>query len=160
MTRLATFAAGIDYGQIAVFDSRLDRPFNDWTDRHVKQGYTWRPGSVSFSPVIHSGLAAVAVNLSNSFRRSKLSKRVIAVPFEITERMPVEIGSVFTASGAHVFDLEPGTYRLYFESGPKGEDDCWVRFTFVPDPDATHEVLLADSRLSPTYPLLTEAVPA
>jgi len=81
------------------------------------------------------------------------------VPFSVTAGMPVEIGSVATPAGAHVIDLPVGDYRLCFETG-SADDDCWVRFTFVPDSRATHEVLLADSHLSPTYPLLTEATPA
>ena len=159
MTQLATFAVGIEYGQLAVFDGRLQAPFNNWSDRHVAQGFAWRPGSVSFMPVIHSGHAKVVAKRAAAFRQSKMSERIIAVPFVVTAGMPVEIGSVFTPAGAHVLDLAPGEYRLCFETGAAG-DGCWVRFTFVPHPGATHEVLLADARLSPTDPLLTEAAPA
>lgn len=159
MTQLASFAVGIEYGQLAAFDGRLEAPFNNWTDRHVAQGFAWRPGSVSFMPLSHSGLATVVVKRATAFRPSKKAARVIAVPFSVTAGMPVEIGSVSTPAGAHVIDLPVGEYRLCFETGSAG-DDCWVRFTFVPGSHAAHEVLLADSRLSPTYPLLTEATPA
>lgn len=116
MTPLASFTVGIEYGQLAVFDGRLHAPFNNWTDRHVAQGFSWRPGSVSFMPVLHSGRATVVVKRATAFRQSKKAERVIAVPFNVTAGMPVEIGSVSTPAGAHVLDLAPGEYRLLFET--------------------------------------------
>ena len=36
----------VSYYHIAIFDTDLG--FNDWRDAHGKQGFSWRPGSVSF----------------------------------------------------------------------------------------------------------------
>jgi hypothetical protein len=57
------FAIEILYRQIAVFRSRLEHPFNDWTPRHVKQGFSWRPGSVSFATLVESGPHSVEVRV-------------------------------------------------------------------------------------------------
>ena len=52
---MATFLVEISHAQLAVFDSTLTAPFNDWTDDHVKQGFAWRPGSVSFMTLDTAG---------------------------------------------------------------------------------------------------------
>jgi Competence protein J (ComJ) len=51
----------ISHSQIAVFDPSLERPFNSWTDAHVAQGFSWRPGSVSFSTLCEWGRYDVEV---------------------------------------------------------------------------------------------------
>ena len=38
----------VSYGQVGVFWAILAKPFNDWSEAHVRQGFAWRPGSVSF----------------------------------------------------------------------------------------------------------------
>jgi|ERR671922_2358209 hypothetical protein len=38
----------VTYGHIVVFDPDVERPFNEWRQQHFDQGFSWRPGSVSF----------------------------------------------------------------------------------------------------------------
>ena len=38
----------ISYRQVAVFSSSLNNSFNEWTDEHFEQGFSFRPGAVSF----------------------------------------------------------------------------------------------------------------
>jgi hypothetical protein len=141
-----------------VFDGRLEAPFNGWTKQHHSQGFTWRPGSVSFGTLIHAGLIDVEVVQRKVFHRRKETTRAIAVPFKVKSRMPVEIASIETEAGSHVLTLPAGDYRLCFETGLAGEK-CWIRFTFVATAGAKHEIILADAGLSPTYPLLLTAEP-
>ena len=44
-----SFPLYASYAQVAIFLSSLEQPFNNWTDRHVAQGFAWREGSVSFA---------------------------------------------------------------------------------------------------------------
>lgn len=48
MARAHNVRLEVDYNQVAVFSSGLANPFNDWEERHVGQGFSWRPESVSF----------------------------------------------------------------------------------------------------------------
>lgn len=59
MSAVASFSLEIAYGQIGVFDASLAQPFNDWTDAHVRQGFSWRSGSVSFRTLEGAGAIAV-----------------------------------------------------------------------------------------------------
>jgi hypothetical protein len=51
----------ISHSQVAVFDRSLERPFNLWTERHVAQGFTSRPGSAAFRTLEESRLHRVSV---------------------------------------------------------------------------------------------------
>ena len=46
------FIIDVSYSQIAVFNSELENPFNDWTDQHVLQGFSWREESGSFKTLV------------------------------------------------------------------------------------------------------------
>ena len=45
----------LSYSQLCIFLSSLAQPFNDWSDRHFTQGFSWRNGSVSFKSIAESG---------------------------------------------------------------------------------------------------------
>ncbi|MFC0691986.1 competence protein ComJ [Paraburkholderia humisilvae] len=40
----------VSYSQLAVFASAFSQPYNDWSDRHVVQGFAWRPGRLDLPP--------------------------------------------------------------------------------------------------------------
>ena len=42
------FLLNISYGQIAVFSSDTENPFNEWSAEQFAAGYAWRPDGVSF----------------------------------------------------------------------------------------------------------------
>jgi hypothetical protein len=72
----------VSYNQISVFDPDLDEPFNDWSDAHVRQGFSWRPGSVSFAAAenVETDIdIARCVSLSLDVR----SMWAIGVPFTV-----------------------------------------------------------------------------
>ncbi|WNZ26896.1 hypothetical protein HJG54_28635 [Leptolyngbya sp. NK1-12] len=54
MKLLASFQLRALYNQVAVFDPSLEYPYNDWLPQHAAQGFTWRPGSVSFGTLTQS----------------------------------------------------------------------------------------------------------
>src|SRR5207249_8431330 len=85
----------VSYSQLAVFDHSLERPFNEWTDRHVAQGFSWRPGSVAFRTIEEGGRHVVTVMLgAHESELAADAVRVIDVPFEIPLDGAIEIGSI------------------------------------------------------------------
>lgn len=151
-----TFALDVSYSQIAVFDSGLAQPFNFWTDRHVKQGFAWRAGSVSFRTVESGGGHVVElVVTSEDVELSPDAVRIIQVPFEVPSSCSIEVASV---ADAFPLELPSGMYALRFECfGPSEHSEPRVRLVFVKKDNPTFDVLRADADLSLTGELLLEA---
>jgi len=101
----------VTYGQLCVFDPALDHPYNDWSEAHVGQGFSWRPGSVSFA--VGDGAASVVVEVSHVSTPPDVaaSASAIRVPFQVPASNQVEIGSVM--SGAEV-SVGAGSYALFY----------------------------------------------
>ena len=153
-----TFEMLVSYFQIAVFDSRLDRCFNDWREEHVQQGFSWRPGSVSFGTLDIVSMS-IEVRLAETCHLRADTVRAVRVPFSVDQRARIEVA----ATGfERRIDIPPGEYALTFEHGiDKTGDKMWCTFTFVPDPASEPAILVADPELSnPPDPLLMEADPA
>lgn len=150
------FKVGVIYGQVAVFDPNIDRPFNDWTPEHVAQGFAWRPGSVSFKTLYESGVLLVETRQTREIKLSPNAERSIVVPFDVGGSGLVEIGSIDRGERVQV---PAGRYALLFQTGFVS-DAMWCSFTFTRNDSAQADVLRADPRLSPSYPLLMKAAPA
>jgi hypothetical protein len=153
----ATICVEVSFGQLAVFSSSLDQPFNDWTDRHVAQGFSWRPGSVSFLCMVTAGQHAVEITVADHVGTvSPGAVRVIEVPFEVPALdRSVEVGSI---GESVVLSLPAGSYLLrceFIASTQSARDH--VRLTFARKDTPRFAVVLADSGLSAAAPLLMEA---
>jgi hypothetical protein len=149
----------VSYSQFAVFNNGLSLPFNDWTDQHVAQGFSWRPGSVSFRTMIEAGTHFVEVNVTNQIGpiHSK-ALRAVEVPFEVPDNGEVEIGSIVETIP---LALPMGKYLLRCEFLKNAKNDGeQVRLTFARDDKPGFAVLVADSELSISGELLTIAQPA
>lgn len=153
---MPTFAVDVSYSQIAVFDGGLQSPFNDWSDQHVLQGFSWRVGSSSFKTLIESGPMTVEVVMLDRAALTDRSTRAISVPFPCEENSSIEIATI---AESHPIDLDPGQYQLVFETG-EITDVCWCRFAFIRDGDMEPQILIKDPELDPAYPLLMNADPA
>jgi len=148
----------VSYSQLAVFHSALASPFNDWTNTHVAQGFSWRPGSVSFRTLEQAGPIDVDVVRSAADVDASPAKRIIAVPFEVDATGDVEVATI---SAGQPLRLPPGRYRLTFEHGVTAEGVMWARLSFEPvEAAATPSVVKADAELSPPANLLMDAEPA
>lgn len=148
----------VSYGQIAVFLGTLAEPFNDWSDAHVRQGFSWRPGSVSFATLDQTGSIEIEVQSQRLARTATTAERIIQVPFEIDDSGKIELATVAAAT---TISLEPGRYRLTFEHGRTGEGSMWCRFSFELTSDVVvASVLKADCGLAPAEVLNMEARPA
>lgn len=149
-----SFELFVTYSQIAIFDPTLKNPFNDWQKQHNKQGFAWRPKSVSFGTLEDGGLHKVEIHETDKINLKPNTKRAILVPFESSGL--VEIASI---SEAKRINIHKGSYSLVFEIGYDGSDP-WCVFTFLAGGSFQAKILRLDSELSPSYPLLMEANPA
>lgn len=84
----------VGYSQIAVFTAGLDRPFNDWEQERVDQGFAWREGSVSFATLEESSVLHCEAVVTDAWRPHPEAERTIQVPFRITDDGSVEIASI------------------------------------------------------------------
>lgn len=155
---MADIRIQVAYTQLAVFDAQLASPFNDWTDAHVAQGFSWRPGSVSFATLDGSGPLKLRVIASTLFdEQSSLGERVIRVPFRVPEHGEIEVGSV--GDSAQVA-LKPGEYDLVFEHGHE-DGEMWANLYFAGVLSTSPpRIIRADSELHPAEALLMQAEPA
>lgn len=148
-----TFTQYVTYAQIAVFNAGLARPFNDWTDRHVRQGFSWREQSVSFRTLVEDGDVTVIFAVADIFRPAPGSVRTIGVPFRCRSAGSVEIATI---TDTQTVPLIPGGYRLVFETGVGGGTQR-CRFTAIPGGGTAPSIEIADAGLAPSYPLLMTA---
>lgn len=140
------FPIFVSYSQVTVFDHSLERPFNQWTDRHVVQGFSWRQGSVAFRTLAESGqhLVTVTVDVIEE-ELSPEAIRVIDVPFEVPADGAIEIGSI---SDSSLLEIPPGMYTLRFECcAPVSSEAGRICLRFVRKTGSTFRIVRADPEL-------------
>lgn len=153
-----TLMIDVDYGQLVVFLGALTQPFNDWTDRHVDQGFAWRPGSVSFRTIEPTGLHRVEVSCVGKLADpDSEAVRVIDVPFEVPQDGVVEIGSVASTVPT---TLPSGQFVLRCEFFQSDEAGAFAKLIFAKDSTPRFAVVRADAALAVHSDLLTTAQPA
>jgi Competence protein J (ComJ) len=146
----------VSYSQVTVFDHSLERPFNQWTDKHVAQGFSWRPGSAAFRTIAEGGPHLVTVVVDVAEDEQPLSAvRIVDVPFEVPADGTIEIGSV---SDCSLIDIPSGTYTLRFECyEPVSGQAARIRFVFARNASPIFHIVRADPGLSPEEELLLSA---
>ena len=113
-SRLGPVECNFSFSQIGVFDASLERPFNDWSDDHVRQGFAWRPGSVFFGTLVESGTAQVSVLFADEVPDLSWARRAIVVPFVSGVGAQLEVGSV---SDSFLIRLSRDVGSLVFAQG-------------------------------------------
>ncbi len=153
---MATINTEVSYGQLAVFASALEKPFNDWTDQHVAQGFAWRPGSVSFRTIVEDGPHLIEIAIADHVGAIHPdATRSIEVPFDVPEDGAVEIGSI---SATTPLSLPAGSFLLRCEFlQPACAAGERVRLTFSRKDPPHFAVLRADAALSISGKLLMTA---
>jgi Competence protein J (ComJ) len=149
----------VTFGQLAVFASSLQNPFNDWTAKHVAQGFAWRPGSVSFRTLVEAGTHIVEVRVVRHLESvSPSTLRAIEVPFQVPDNGEIEIASI---SDSVPLFLKPGSVLLRCEFlGASNGSDERVQLLFAMKDTPRFAVVRADSQLSVNGDLLTSAAAA
>jgi hypothetical protein len=146
----------VSYGQLAVFQSALDRPFNDWTDQHFSQGFSWRPGSVSFRTMAEAGAHSIEIDICQDIGAVPANAvRVIDVPFVVPVDGNIEVGSITETVS---LSLPAGSYllRCEFLQSDKTEIEQ-VRLVFASKSIPNFAVVRADEALCLGEELLTTA---
>ncbi|MBV9508922.1 MAG: hypothetical protein JO303_01415 [Caulobacteraceae bacterium] len=140
----------VTYAQVAVFNSNLQNPFNDWNDAQVNQGFSWREQSVSFRTLLNDVSTRVEVDMVEELTPLPNSIRVISVPFRCGEAGRVEVATI---TDTLPIDVPPGLYQLVFEAGVFDRSEPWCRFSLIANGDMSPAILRKDAELSPEYPL-------
>jgi hypothetical protein len=147
----------ITYSQFCVFDAQMEQPFNDWLPSHERQGFAWRPGSISFGTLPGTGGLTVCVNKAGvDAGIAKSAIRGFRLPFEVPNTRLVEVATI--GEGFQV-SFEPGAYTLSCYLGREGTR-MWCHLCMVLGECQEPRVLAHDSGLEPEYPLLMTAQPA
>lgn len=115
------------WSQISVFDSNLADPFNGWNERHLRQGFAWRAGSVSFRTPQRDGTIDVCVNLPMTPLVRPEATTAIIVPFNTWAGL-VEISTI---DSSELIEIPPGRYALLYQHGRDGESS-WCSIDFIP----------------------------
>jgi len=149
-----SFSINVLYSQLCIFLTKLLDPFNEWTQKNVDQGFSWRPGSVSFRSIEDGGTHYLTLSVVDTMPALNPSTiRAIEVPFKIEENASIEVGSI--ADGREI-KLPSGVFLLRCEF--KGERKVDIIFCHCSEPHFA--VIKADAELVIEEPLLTTALPA
>lgn len=154
MTRAVRVDLSIDFHQISVFPVGLKDPFNDWEERHVSQGFAWRPRSVSFRTLDNGPHSVDVFTTEFAGPLSHGVIRAVEVPFDVPGDGRLEIASI---SEAVELSLSPGKYLLRSEMFGRSGDVELIRLVFARMEIPRFSILVADSEISCDEPLLTEA---
>jgi hypothetical protein len=147
----------VSYSQITVFDSALEQPFNLWTERHVKQGFSWRQGSVSFGTIDEAARYTIDIVVGEDLNVSPQARRVIQTPFQVPPSGSIEIASI----ADNVPLSLPGIYALRYECFLASDElGRRIRFLFTRTENPTFKILRADSEMSAGNDLLLSTSPA
>lgn len=151
------FQIYISYSQMCLFMSSLAEPFNDWDDRHFSQGFSWRPGSVSFRALAEDGVHGINLYINEPIPPlSDDCIRAFRVPFQVTDGN-IEVGSIS--------DLQP--FNIPIDSYVVQVEFIAIRAGEIPqinlrlnEGETNFEILRADSDIDVTSDLALTAKPA
>lgn len=149
----AEFNIYYSYAQLAVMDP--GEMLNMWTERHYKQGFSWRAGSVSFRTLSEDNSARVRIRLTKTMDLPAGAVRAILVPYEVR----AEGVEVVTVTEGVSVDITPGKYGLLFAvlALQDGEE---YHIQFIENAYPEPSILISDPSIEPTMPLCMEAEPA
>ncbi|MFN3228298.1 MAG: competence protein ComJ [Asticcacaulis sp.] len=154
-----TLEIDVSYSQISVFKSELSDPFNEWTDWQVDQGFTWRPGSVSFRTICENGIHHVSVYVVDCFDKiHPQAIRSVEVPFVLTDSGNIEVASIADSVS---LNLPLGFYVLRCElllPGFCGGNH--VQLIFARKEESRFSVVCSNDALSISNNFIIEAKPA
>lgn len=135
----------------------MQDPFNDWTEQHLAQGFSWRAGSISFKTPVRHGDIDVTVDLISNIVIRTDAARAILVPFTTWGGL-VEISSI---AQSELIDIPPGRYAVLFQSGIRnGRSWCTIGLLESTVTPVEPVILRGDDDLDPRIELLMEAEPA
>lgn len=151
-------SATITHSQITVFQSDVAE-FNEWDNDHVAQGFSWRPGNVSFGlpDTDNDSLVQISDQPLQQNHTTNDIERVIEVPFKIVSG--VVVGTTYDD---YEFDIPAGLYQLKFTviRGYTHEDkfyDAFVIFEFTITKEPVFRILTKGGEMTSERVLKTTA---
>ncbi|MCC5801826.1 competence protein ComJ [Rossellomorea vietnamensis] len=150
-----SFESDTLYSQLAVFQFGLENPFNDWSETHFNQGFSWREGSVSFGTLSENEKCNITVRVTDNLEVNRNVIRAITVPFYIKCK-GIEVGNVMETKA---IDIEEGMYELLFTIQVENRMEHYI-FNFIRNNNPKANFIIADEELKPSTTLLMEAEPA
>lgn len=140
----------------------MEEPFNDWTPELFRQGFSWRPKSVSFRCLSSLDQLLVNVSIEDEMTINRNCKRAIIVPFCVDQNKNISFSDGVTSfESEEIICLDSGWYKLLFCIGwDRDQQFCDLKFLNSETDTNTAEILILDDELSPEYPLIMNAHPA
>lgn len=103
----------ISYAQLCLFLSSLTHPYNDWSNRNYSQGFSWRPGSISFRALVEDGDHKINLYVDEPVpEMDENCVRAFRVPFEVSGNGDIEIASI---SDSSPLNIPIGMYSVQIE---------------------------------------------
>jgi hypothetical protein len=168
---VSSFVVSVVQAIITVFLKDLENPFNDWSDSGYRQGFSWRPGSVSFRLPEDYDVARVHVDvfLERDAKVRPDAIRAISVPFSVPISKVIDVSGIYEKVDRSV-QVPAGEYALLFQIGPFLERSevhvkdelptLWCELTFIDRVAARPDILKCDPELDPPDPLVLDGKPA
>lgn len=145
------------FNQFMVFDSSVELPGCEWTERHSLQGFARRDSVVNFNSLLEFGEAQVAVSIGpcGTIRECQ---RAIAVPFIVSSGKVLVEGPEENDIDRGV-ELKPGYYRLICSQRVLDDEHEDIELVFEPrdGPLDGSQLLIRDDGLNPHFPLIETA---
>ncbi|WP_312239072.1 competence protein ComJ [Stenotrophomonas sp.] len=150
------FELYVSYSQLCVFSKGMETPFNDWSDRNISQGFSWRSSSVSFMTILDEGKCEVKMFVDEPITDLGVDVvRAFRVPFS-TSNGGVEIASI---SDGVPIELSPGSYALQVEFLKTDHETQYANIRLNKGP-GNFEVIRADAGIEPAGELDISGAPA
>jgi hypothetical protein len=151
------FQLQLAWSQISLFDANLSDPFNDWTEQHLLQGFTWRPGSISFKLPVREGRVEVSVDLVDRIQVECDARWAIVVPFTTFAGL-VEVSTI---ESSELLEVPAGRFAVIYQTGVR-DRQAWAHFGFLASPLVPVEptILRGDHEVYARNGFLMEAEPA
>lgn len=150
----SVFTITVLYSQVIVCNALMESPYNDWSNEHVAQGFSWRPGSVSFEPAEDGGKCYIELIVNEELAIDENAERVIIVPFTVLPPGIVELSGI---AEYRRLDIPPDTYSLRYETGHRN-GDMWCRF-ILNTAMSVEPKIIRPGTLSPPNTLCMSAMP-
>lgn len=102
----------LSYSQLCIYIPHLPAPLNDWSEKNLAQGYSWRPCSSSFRTLVDDGPHKINVFINEPY--PPLTPQVVRhfkVHFETMDGL-VSIASI---TDAIPIEVPAGSYLLQVE---------------------------------------------
>lgn len=147
----------LSYSQLCIFQSSLNQPYNDWSDRSYTQGFSWRVGSASFRALIEEGDHKIHIFLNEE--RPDFGPEVVRafrVPFTVKDNS-IEIGSI---SDTVSLELSAGDYDLRVEFISPSLGELYEVNIRLNKGEGDFEVLRADAEIDSKGDFDVSAMPA